>query len=182
VGWHRGSLYEDFLVITQYHIGLVLPQGGMSDKQWTWFMAELKHRVSCLTPDPDGRPSGVNLHLPSFNVLKPDDSGGLVRIYNRPLPAQCKIQIVSCPDTSKAAHQFIMAMMVNMDEVWCMPTYGQIHALSRGRPAVIYRASQRLEPQVACKFKWIPPWVEVYQPAEKQKKGKRNGKPTIFRT
>lgn len=170
-------------MITQYYVGLVVSQIGMTDRQLAWFMTELKHRVSCLKPGPDGQPPEVVIVVPGFNTLRRDgDQGVPSQIINRPLPAHCRMQIMECFGCSKSTHALIMKMMASMDEVWCMPTFGQIHALSRGRPSVIYRAGLRQEPQEARKFKWVVPWVEVQQPAEKQKKGKRNAKPISFGT
>jgi hypothetical protein len=170
-------------MITQYNVGLVISQIGMTDRQLAWFMAELKHRANFLEDSLDGSASEVTIFVPSFTMLRRDANGGIpTRICNRPLPAKCKMQIVECPDDSKSSHHYIMNMMAMMDEVWCMPTYGQIHALSRGRPSVVYRAGLRLIPQDARKFKWIVPWAEVQQPAEKRKKGKKNGRPISFGT
>jgi hypothetical protein len=169
-------------MIQQYHIGLVVSRMGLTDRQHAWMMTELKHRANLLTTKLGDASSEVMVYVPGFPAPRSDTYHGVPPgIWNRPLPAQCKMTVTPTPGNLKTSSAELMQKMLMMDEVWCMPTYGQIHALSRGRPAVIYRTALR-EGVRGNRFKWIVPWVETDQPAEKQKKGKKNAKPTCFRT
>lgn len=154
--------------MTEYRVGIVVPNCGLSDNQVADLGARLKFIRQYIGPE-----GSLVILAPAINLREPMELPSQITGVLQ-YRTQCEVRELPALKGSAglSAGAFLVDQLKSCDEVWCCTAPGQ-GALSKSRPADVYRRAQALPMREATRFKPVPAWVMQAQAHEAAKKSKR---------
>ncbi|MNK82077.1 hypothetical protein D3C87_1018400 [compost metagenome] len=139
---------------TEYCVGIVVPQCGLSDNQIADLGARLKYIRQYV-----GAEGEFNVVVPAVDLAKPNVlPPQVVNVLQYRTQFELRELPPYRPALGGSVGAFLLEQLKACDEVWCCtgPRQG---ALSQARPADLYRRAQEMGNLAAARFKLVPAWV-----------------------